>query len=75
MRISASKLRENIYNILDEVLDTGVPVEVIRKGKVVRITAEKRPATLARLRKRMYPLENAQSIVHLDWLHEWNSSI
>ena len=26
MRISASKLRENIYNILDQTLQTGVPV-------------------------------------------------
>ena len=72
MRISASKLRENIYNILDGVLESGVPVEVIRKGKVVRITAEKGPAKLTRLRKRAYPLENPQSIVHLDWLHEWS---
>ncbi len=70
MRISASKLRENIYNILDEVLESGVPVEVVRKRKVLKITAEKRPVKLARLRKRAYPLVDPHSIVHLDWLHE-----
>ena len=34
MRVTASKLRENVYRILDEAIATGVPVEVIRKGKV-----------------------------------------
>ena len=35
MTLTASKLRENICRILDQVLETGVPVEVRRKGKVV----------------------------------------
>jgi hypothetical protein len=29
MRVTASKLRTDIYNILDEALKTGVPVEVV----------------------------------------------
>jgi len=37
MRITASKLRENIYQILDEAINTGTAVEVIRKGSVLRI--------------------------------------
>ncbi len=32
MKVTASKLRENIYSILDEVLETGVPVEITRKA-------------------------------------------
>src|SRR5438132_542292 len=52
MRITASKLRENVYRILDEVVETGVPVEVVRKGAVVRIVAEKPVSKLARLKKR-----------------------
>ena len=52
MRITASKLRENIYQILDEAIRTGVPVEVVRKGTVVRIVPEERPSKLSRLKKR-----------------------
>ena len=33
MPVTASKLRENIYRILDQVLETGVPVEIERRGK------------------------------------------
>jgi hypothetical protein len=34
---TASRLRENVYRILDEVLETGVPVEIERRGKILRI--------------------------------------
>ena len=37
MRVTASKLRADIYNILDETLKTGIPVEVVRKGRVLKI--------------------------------------
>ena len=37
MRVTASKLRENVYQILDEALQTGIPVEVIRKGKILKV--------------------------------------
>jgi antitoxin (DNA-binding transcriptional repressor) of toxin-antitoxin stability system len=72
MPISASALRGNVYRILDQVLETGVPVEVSRKGKLVKIVAEQRPSKLNRLKKRPYPLRDPESIVHMDWLHEWS---
>lgn len=49
MALTASKLRENIYNILDEVLETGVPVEIERNGRKLRIVAEEPPSKLDRL--------------------------
>ncbi len=29
---TASKLRQDVYRILDQVLATGVPIEIVRKG-------------------------------------------
>ena len=40
MAVSATQLRQNIYAILDEALATGKPVEIERKGKVLRIVPE-----------------------------------
>jgi len=40
MAMSASELRQNIYNLLDEVLETGIPLEIERKGKKLRIVPE-----------------------------------
>jgi hypothetical protein len=71
MALTASKLRENIYRILDRVLETGIPVEVRRKGRTLRIEATDPPSRMARLKRRPYFLEDPEKIVHLDWSREW----
>ena len=71
MKVTASKLRENISTILDQALETGVPVEVIRKGKILRIVPEVKPDKLSRLKKRKCIIGDPDDIVHMDWLSEW----
>lgn len=71
MRLTASKLRENIYRILDQVLETGVPVEIQRKGRTVRIVPAVPPSKMARLPRRDYLCCDPDAIVHLDWSGEW----
>ena len=70
MRVTASKFWENLYGILDRVLETGIPVEVIRNGKILRIIPEVKPDKLSRLKKRKCIVGDPESIVHMDWLHE-----
>jgi hypothetical protein len=71
MRINASKLRQNIYRILDQVLETGVPVEIERRGKLLRIVCEEAPGRLAGLQPRDYLRGAPEELVHLDWSDEW----
>ena len=70
--LTASKLRENVYGILDQVLETGVPVEVVRKGKVLKIVPETPAPKLARLRRRKAFKGDADQILGMDWLKEWS---
>lgn len=72
MRVTASKLRENVYRILDEALETGTPVEVIRKGKILKIVPEKRPSKLANMKKRKgWLVGDPEDIINIDWMAEW----
>ncbi len=74
MAVTASKLRENIYKILDQVLATGEPVEIIRSGRKLKIVAveEPRRCKLDRLAKRPETLlADPEELVHLDWSREW----
>jgi prevent-host-death family protein len=71
MKITASKLRENIYQILDEVIATGKPIEIARKGTVVRIVPEKPVSKLARLKKRTGFDGDPDDIAGMDWSREW----
>ena len=41
MIFTATKLRQNLYNILDGVIDSGIPVEIERKGVLLKIVPEK----------------------------------
>lgn len=73
MGITASKLRENVYRILDDVLATGVPVEIERNGRVLRIMAVDGPSTADRLVRRPdVVVGDSEDFVHLDWSADWN---
>ena len=74
MRISASKLRQDIYNILDDALQTGVPVEVLRKGKLLWIVPEERPSKLSRLKKRDIVVGDPDDLVEMDWSGYWSET-
>lgn len=72
--LTASKLRENIYNVLDQVLKTGVPVEIDRGGRRLRIVPvqDSRRSKLSNLEPRPDFLRvDPEEIVHLDWSNEW----
>jgi hypothetical protein len=72
MPITASKLRENVYKILDEAIETGVPVEVVRKGVVLKIVLDQPPGKLARLKKRSIFVGDPDDIISIDWSTEWS---
>ena len=71
MVISSTKLRENIYQLLDEVLKTGKPIEVRRKGRSLRIIPEPPVSRIAKLRPRPTIKGDAGDLVHMDWSGEW----
>lgn len=70
---SVSRLRANLYRLLDRVLETGVPVEVERKGRRLRILpVDNGGGRLANLRRNPeYLNADPESLVHLDWSGEW----
>ncbi len=71
MRVTASKLRESTYQILDQVILDGKPVEVVRKGTVLRIVPEIKESKLSRLKKRDSFVRDIDDIIGMDWSKEW----
>ena len=49
MPITASTLRQNVYRLLDDVLLTGVPLEIERNGRILRIVPDAPSGRLDRL--------------------------
>ena len=72
MPITASKLRKNVDKILDEAIETGKPVEVVRKGTLLTIVPPKRVSRLDNLKKRKVFVGDVDDIIHMDWSKEWS---
>lgn len=73
MAISASQLRANVYRLLDQVLETGRPLEIERNGKSLLVVAKEAPPLWDRLpRQQEYIADDPGELIHLDWSAEWN---
>ena len=75
-RLTASKLRANVYRVLDQVLETGIPVEIERHGRRLRILPvgagrHRAAGKLARLTSRRYLRCPPEKLIHIDWSREW----
>lgn len=73
--VTASALRKNIYHMLDEVLDSGKPLEVKRKGRILKISPDNVCGSrLKRIRKHDTLSVDPEELVHLDWSENWTGS-
>jgi antitoxin (DNA-binding transcriptional repressor) of toxin-antitoxin stability system len=75
MPISATKARADLLRLLDQVIETGQPVEILRKGRAVRIVLAD-SASKADWVKRLAPrpgyvVGDPDDLVHLDWSDGW----
>jgi hypothetical protein len=71
MSISATKLRQNLYSILDQIIESGIPVEIERKGHILKIFPEKPVNKLDRLEEHDCIIGDSGDIVHIDWSELW----
>ncbi|MGH8899018.1 MAG: type II toxin-antitoxin system Phd/YefM family antitoxin [Egibacteraceae bacterium] len=72
MAVSASQLRQDIYRLLDQVLETGVPLEIERRGKRLRIVPAQTRSKLDRVVGRPdFIVGDPDEVVHMDWSGEW----
>ena len=69
--IKPSQFREDIYNLLDQVIETGTPLEIKRKGKVLKVMLDKKASKLSNLKKRDVMSTKPDYYIHLDWSKKW----
>ena len=71
--ISVTELRSNIYKLLDEVLNTGIPIEINKGGKKLKIMPAKKVDKLQNLVSRPYVIKgNPDDLVDISWEKEVN---
>lgn len=71
--ITVTELRGNIYNLLDEVLNTGIPIEINKGGKKLKIMPVDRVNKLENLVSRPNVIKgNPDDLVDISWEKEVN---
>ncbi|MDP2309892.1 MAG: type II toxin-antitoxin system Phd/YefM family antitoxin [Pseudomonadota bacterium] len=73
MRVTASQLRADVYNLLDAVLQTGEPLEIERGGQLLRIVPARAGSWVDRLRVREgVVVGDPEDLAQLDWSSHWD---
>ena len=78
--ITATELRQDVYNILDQVAATGEPVDIERKGKRLRIVllpevGSNRLTVISSLSDPDLIAGDPEDLVHIDWSEEWHREL
>jgi len=69
--VTATELRANIYKLLDEVLQTGLPIEIKKGDQRLRIVPVKKKAKIQNLVQRSdVILGDPEELVALSWEDE-----
>ncbi|GAG19940.1 unnamed protein product [marine sediment metagenome] len=71
MSVTITYLRQNIYKLFDHVFETGIPLEVNKNGKKLRIVPENKPSKLSNLKKHNLFNCKPKEILNLDWSDTW----
>ncbi len=72
MPITASRLRADVYRLLDRAIETGEPLEIERNGVIVRLVPPQKRHWLDRLQKRDAIVGDPLDLVEQDWSAEWD---
>jgi len=71
--ITVTELRGNIYSLLDEVLNTGIPIEINKGGKKLKIMPLAKANKLQNLVSRPNVIKgNPDDLVGISWEKEVN---
>ncbi len=73
--MNATKLRANLYAILDEVIETGKPAEIVRKGRKLRIVPDHPVRKTDALDPHPETVDDPEAIVHQDWSGLWDNRL
>ena len=75
-QVSNLNIQNDIFQLLDKVIKTGVPVEIERKGKRLLISPAEKRRDLDSLEEHPeFIVGKPDDLVHIDWSAEWKPQL
>lgn len=76
--VNATQFRANVYKLLDHVLRTGEPLEIVRHGRRLRVIAAGPEKGFSLDKLEPHPgaiIGDPDDLIHMDWSSEWKPFI
>ena len=75
-QVSDKNIQKYFLRLLDQVVKTGTPVEIERKGKRLLISPAEKHRNLDCIEKHPdFIVGNPDDLVHIDWSSEWKPQL
>jgi antitoxin (DNA-binding transcriptional repressor) of toxin-antitoxin stability system len=75
MTVTATQLRQDIYRLLDQVLESGEPLDIVRKGRRLRLIPDHPARRLDRIVGNPEGIiGDPDELVSIDWSSEWTAA-
>ena len=75
MTVTPTKLRENLFKLLDEVIATGEVLDVKRNGHILHIVPERKGSRLEKIIAKKITNASDEELINTDWEDEWKPFI
>jgi hypothetical protein len=75
MGINISEFRSNVFKLVDRVLKTRRPLEILRNGEVLHLVPATRKGRIAALVRRPGLVGDCDDLDKVSWEKEWNSDL
>lgn len=75
MNVTPSAFRNNLYNMLDQVIEGTEPLTIERNGHTLKVIREPQPGKLGRLVPHDCMNGNPEDLLNIDWSGEWNHDL
>jgi hypothetical protein len=74
MHANLTQLRNNLYQCIDQLISTGEPIHIQRKGVKIKILLEEPAKTNTKkfLKHSNVYVGAPEDLVHMDWSSEWS---
>ena len=74
MTVTASQLRQDIYRLIDHVLETGEPLEISRKGHTLRLVRDEPASRFDVMRTNVeLVVGDPEELADLGWSGSWDA--
>lgn len=72
MSVTATEFRKNLFQLLEEVNETGTPLKISLKDRTFILQPEERASKLSKLKPQDLLNGDAGDLLNLDWSEEWS---